>query len=376
MASIEIADTGPGIPPTEVDKIFDRFYQVDSSSSREFEGSGIGLSLVKELIQLMKGRIEVESKLGSGTSFKVSLPLAGRHVRATESIDGETNTSPTTSGDTPTDVNKEKAVLSLSESTSSEALVLLIEDNEDLRLYLKENLEIEYQVVVAENGKVGLEKALELIPDLILSDMMMPQMDGFTLCTKIREDERTSHIPFILLTARTTIESKLEGLELGADEYMTKPFNIKEIKVRMKNLLEQRKNLRKSFSREVTIQPKNISVTSVDERFLNHALKIMEEHLGDEQFSVERFAEEIGMSRKNLLRKIKALTDKSVNEFIRNFRLSRAAQLLEAKAGTVGEIAYQVGFNNLSYFSKCFKELFGQLPNEYAGRRGEVINKE
>jgi YesN/AraC family two-component response regulator len=198
--------------------------------------------------------------------------------------------------------------------------------------------------------------------------MMMPQMDGFTLCTKIREDQRTSHIPFILLTARTTIESKLEGLELGADEYITKPFNIKEITVRIKNLLEQRQNLRKSFSREVTIQPKNISVTSVDERFLNHALKIMEEHLGDDQFSVERFAEAIGMSRKNLLRKIKALTDESVNEFIRNFRLNRAAQLLEAKAGTVSEIAYQVGFNNLSYFSKCFKELFGRLPNEYAGR--------
>jgi YesN/AraC family two-component response regulator len=206
--------------------------------------------------------------------------------------------------------------------------------------------------------------------------MMMPQMDGFTLCTKIREDERTSHIPFILLTARTTIESKLEGLELGADEYMTKPFNIKEIKVRMRNLLEQRKKLRKSYSREVTIQPKNISVTSVDERFLDHALKIMADHMSDDQFSVERFAEEIGMSRKNLLRKIKALTDKSVNEFIRNFRLNRAAQLLEAKAGTVSEIAYQVGFNNLSYFSKCFKELFGHLPNEYAERKGEAIGRQ
>ena len=366
--SIEIADTGPGIPPSDVDKIFDRFYQVDSSSSREFEGSGIGLSLVKELVQLMKGQIEVESKLGAGTLFKVSLPFAGRHIRTMEGVERETNGSSTIDRDTTVDVNKEKAVLSMNESTQSESLVLLIEDNEDLRLYLKENLETEYQVVVAENGKVGLEKAFEHIPDLILSDMMMPLMDGFTLCTKIREDERTSHIPFILLTARTTIESKLEGLELGADEYMTKPFNIKEIKVRMKNLLEQRKNLRKSFSREVTIQPKNISVTSVDERFLNHALTIMEEHLGDDQFSVERFAEEVGMSRKNLLRKIKALTDKSVNEFIRNFRLNRAAQLLDAKAGTVSEIAYQVGFNNLSYFSKCFKELFDHLPNEYAGR--------
>jgi signal transduction histidine kinase/DNA-binding response OmpR family regulator len=375
MVSIDILDTGPGIPPSEVDKIFDRFYQVDSSSSRDFEGSGIGLSLVKELVQLMKGQVEVESKVGSGTSFKVLLPLKGMYLKTSEVIGQDNEDLATNDNDKVVEAGKEKDALSVNEPVSSEPLILLIEDNEDLRIYLKENLETEYQVVVAENGKVGLEKALELIPDLILSDMMMPQMDGFTLCTKIREDQRTSHIPFILLTARTTIESKLEGLELGADEYMTKPFNIKEIKVRMKNLLEQRKNLRKSFGREVTIQPKNISVTSVDERFLEHALKIMEEHVGDEQFSVERFAEEVGMSRKNLLRKIKALTDQSVNEFIRNFRLNRAAQLLEAKAGTVSEIAYQVGFNNLSYFSKCFKELFGALPNDYAGRKA-VINEQ
>jgi AraC-like DNA-binding protein len=190
-------------------------------------------------------------------------------------------------------------------------------------------------------------------------------MDGFSLCTKIRSDERTSHIPFVLLTARSTIESKLAGLELGADEYITKPFNIKELQVRLRNLLEQRKNLRRSFSREVTVQPKNISITSVDERFLNHALAIMEAHLSDEQFSVERFAGEMGMSRKNLLRKIKALTDQSVNEFIRNFRLQRAAQLITANAATISEVAYRVGFNNLSYFSKCFKELFGVVPNEY-----------
>ena len=374
LISITISDTGPGIPPAEVNKIFDRFYQIDSSSSREFEGSGIGLSLVKELVSLMKGNVEVESELGKGTAFRVSLPLKGTlsTLPSSLTVDSRKEISPETDSDGSAETKKEKAVISVNESAPLEALILLIEDNEDLRLYLKENLEDDYQIVVAENGMIGLEKALELIPDLILSDMMMPQMDGFTLCTKIREDERTSHIPFILLTARTTIESKLEGLELGADEYMTKPFNIKEIKVRMKNLLEQRKNLRKSFSREVTIQPKNISVTSVDERFLNHALAIMEAHLADEQFSVERFAEEIGMSRKNLLRKIKALTDQSVNEFIRNFRLNRAAQLIEAKSATVSEIAYQVGFNNLSYFSKCFKELFGTLPNEYASRKKGV----
>ncbi|MBA4053623.1 MAG: hypothetical protein C0490_02825 [Marivirga sp.] len=372
MVCISISDSGPGIAPEEVDKIFDRFYQVDSSSSREFEGSGIGLSLVKELVSLMKGRIEVSSELKKGSTFNVSLPLKGiflgSSLEPTSGLEAQlTENLPAYTLSTL----KEKETLSEGDE-NSESLVLLIEDNEDLRNYLKENLEGDYKIIVAENGKVGLEKAYELTPDLILSDMMMPIMDGFTLCTKIREDERTSHIPFILLTARTTIESKLEGLELGADEYMTKPFNIKEIKVRMKNLLEQRKNLRKSYSREITLQPKNISVTSVDERFLNHALAIMEAHIADEQFSVERFAEEIGMSRKNLLRKIKALTDQSVNEFIRNFRLKRAAQLIDGKSATVSEVAYQVGFNNLSYFSKCFKELFGVLPNEYASGKAPV----
>ena len=288
--SVSISDTGPGIPVGELDKIFDRFYQVDSSSAREFEGSGIGLSLVKELIQLMKGLIKVQSTVAAGTTFMVHLPSDGverESIFKHEIPDLEIGSKIVfQEGD-------DARVLLQDFVGSPESLVLLVEDNADLRSYLRENLENTYRIEVAENGLIGFEKALELIPDLILSDMMMPLMDGFTLCTKIRQDERTSHIPFVLLTARNTIESKLEGLELGADEYMTKPFNIKEIQVRIKNLLEQRKNLRKGFSREVTIQPKNISITSVDEKFLNHALEIMEAHISDPQFSVERFAEEI-----------------------------------------------------------------------------------
>lgn len=362
-----VKDTGPGIPASEVDKIFDRFYQIDSSSSREYEGSGIGLSLVKELVQLMKGTVSVKSEPAKGTTFTVHLPLhrlANIVDKALVDSKIRRNAGEPLSSAAESEVSEEK-ILNENSPGAEESLILLVEDNADLRSYLKENLEEEYQVAVAENGTKGLELAIELIPDLILSDMMMPEMDGFTLCTRIREDERTSHIPFVLLTARATIESKLEGLELGADAYMTKPFNMKEIKVRIKNLLEQRKKLRKSFSREVTVQPKNIAITSIDERFLNHALETMEAHLSDQQFSVEKFAEIMGMSRKNLLRKIKALTDQSVNEFIRNFRLQRAAQLISNKSATVSEIAYQVGFNNLSYFSKCFKELFDVLPNEY-----------
>jgi signal transduction histidine kinase/DNA-binding response OmpR family regulator len=360
--SISIADSGPGISEPDLKKIFDRFYQVDSSSSREFEGSGIGLSLVKELVHLMDGTIEVQSILGQGATFTVRLPLKHLPQNSDQVLTGPEmhfqsdeprgDNLPAFDGNNLTD----------------RPLVLVVEDNADMRAFLSETLEDEYRVELAENGKDALIKALDLVPDIIISDMMMPVMDGFTLCAEIRSDERTSHIPFVLLTARSTIESKLEGLELGADEYIVKPFNSKELRVRVKNLLEQRKQLRKSFGREVTVQPKNISITSVDERFLNHAIEVMEAHLSNEQFSVERFAEEMGMSRKNLLRKIKGLTDQSVNEFIRNFRLKRAAQLLSANAASISEIAYKVGFNNLSYFSKCFKELFGVAPNEYKGQ--------
>ncbi|QHT66394.1 response regulator [Rhodocytophaga rosea] len=368
--TIAISDTGPGIPPEEIDKIFNRFYQVDSSSSRAYEGSGIGLSLVKELVQLMHGTIEVQSQLQAGTTFTLELPLPKSESAKSISVSPLPQEIYVPNQENDSEIaNKEYQAFFENKSIPSEALVLLVEDNADLRAYIQESLNDEYQIVLAENGKVGWEKAIELIPDVIISDMMMPVMDGFTLCTQIRQDERTSHIPFILLTARTTIENKLQGLELGADEYLTKPFNIKEVKVRIKNLLESRKNLRKTYSRELIIQPKDISVTSVDERFLEHALQLMEKYIGDEDFSVEKFAEEMNMSRQHLLRKIKALTGQSVNEFIRHFRLKRAAALIGGKGGNVSEIAYQVGFSNMSYFAKCFKDLFGVLPNEYVAKK-------
>ena len=251
--SVSISDTGPGIPVDELDKIFDRFYQVDSSSAREYEGSGIGLSLVKELIQLMKGNIDVKSRMGIGTTFTVHLPLESIEKEGTR----KEEISNVEIGSTMLKQERDDfGGLSENFVDSPESLILLVEDNADLRSYLKENLENNYRIEVAENGVIGFQKALELIPDLILSDMMMPVMDGFTLCTKIRQDERTSHIPFVLLTARNTIESKLEGLELGADEYMTKPFNIKEIQVRIKNLLEQRKNSERVSAVKSQFNPK------------------------------------------------------------------------------------------------------------------------
>jgi AraC-like DNA-binding protein len=191
-------------------------------------------------------------------------------------------------------------------------------------------------------------------------------MDGFELCAKLKTDERTSHIPVILLTARASEGSKLEGLETGADDYLVKPFNVKELKVRVKNLIEQRRKLRERFNRDLTLSPRDIAVTSADERFLQKAVEIIENRIKDPAFSVERFSKEIGMSTSQLYRKILALTNQSPVEFIRIYRLKLAASLLKQKYGNVAEITYEVGFNNLSYFSKCFRKFYGKSPSEYS----------
>ena len=244
-------------------------------------------------------------------------------------------------------------------------LALIIEDNEDLQVYIRDILKADHQVQIASNGAEGIDLAIQLIPDLIISDLMMPKLDGIELCRQLKTDERTSHIPIVMLTAKASQNARIEGLETGADDYLVKPFDKKELQVRVKNLIEQRRQLRERYSRQVTLQPRQIAVTAADERFLEKVMKLMEDNIENSAFSVEEFSREIGMSRTQLFRKMQALTNQSVSEFVRDFRLKRAASLLGQRAGTVTEIAYQVGFNNLSYFAKCFKELFGQSPSEY-----------
>lgn len=223
----------------------------------------------------------------------------------------------------------------------------------------------------ASDGEMGLNKAIECIPDLVITDLMMPKMDGVELCKKLKTDERTSHIPVIMLTAKASIEDRIEGLETGADAYVTKPFNIKELRVRVKNLIEQRKKLRERFSKDIKLEPKDIAITSADESFLIRAMDIIENHMENSKFEVRDFQDEIGMSRMQLFRKIKALTDNTPSEFIRNLRLKRAAQLMEQNYGNVAQITYKVGFNNLSYFAKCFKELFEMSPSEYLRKHSQ-----
>jgi DNA-binding response OmpR family regulator len=242
-------------------------------------------------------------------------------------------------------------------------LLLVVEDNLDVATYIKDTFAGDYTVLEAHNGQEGLQLAIEHVPDLVISDWMMPKMDGVELCRQLKTMEATSHIPFILLTAKATIESKLTGLETGADEYITKPFHTEELLVRVKNLIEGRKKLRERYSRESTFLP--ASVSSVDEKFIQKVLTIMEANISNADFDVKVFGREIGMSSMQLHRKLTALTNQSPGEFIRIFRLKRAALLLSNNYGNISEIAFSVGFNSLTYFTKCFKDQYGKTPSDY-----------
>lgn len=236
-----------------------------------------------------------------------------------------------------------------------------------MRQYIHQILHLHYQVVETSDGSEGCEKAIEIIPDLVISDVMMPEMDGFELCRRLKSDECTSHIPVILLTAKAGKASKLEGLETQADDYLTKPFDADELLALLRNRIEQRRQLRERFSKEVTLQPKDIAITSADERFLQNAMNIVEKNMSDFDFNVEAFIDQLHLGHTQVNRKLKALTDFTPVQFIRFLRLKRAEQKIARQEDTISQIAYSVGFNNLSYFAKCFKEQFGQSPSEYSG---------
>jgi signal transduction histidine kinase/DNA-binding response OmpR family regulator len=371
LLTILVQDTGIGIPAQHLPHIFNRFYQVDSTATRAYEGAGIGLSLAKELVELHGGTIEVESKEGEGTTFVVTLSLAKaspalRQAPAICATNGkEVAAIPV--------LHKSNAVITEEHTGKSfPTTVLLVEDNADLRQFLKENLSGKYQVLEARDGQKGYEQALKDVPDLIISDVMMPAMDGVTLCHKLKTDERTSHIPIILLTAKADTESRLQGLETGADDYLTKPFGLEEIQLRVHNLIEGRRKLRERFSKQLTLQPTEIAVTSTDEKFLQKVMAVLEVNMANAEFDVETFGKEIGMSRGHLHRKLTALVDQSPSEFIRTIRLKRATHLLSQQGGNISEVAYQVGFNSVTYFSKCFRELYGQTPSEYISAKPPV----
>ena len=360
---IQVSDSGKGIAKEKLPFVFDRFYQVEDDMTNEKAGSGIGLSLTKDLVVLMEGAITVSSEVGDGTLFTVQLPLM--EIK---------NKPENTAVDAPDEKASRKGRLFPKpepftlERTDKRDLpeILLVEDNNDMRQYIKEHLIDFYRVRESVNGKKGLERALANPPDLIITDLMMPKMDGIELCMKLKTDVNTSHIPVIMLTAKAGMEDKIEGLETGADDYLTKPFDGEELLVRTKNLIQQRQKLRELFSnKEINIDPKKITVTSIDQKFLEQVLNLLEKNFSDPDFGVPQMQNALAMSKTQLHRKLKALTNEAPGELLRNFRLKRAVQLLGQNADSVTQIAYKVGFNNLSYFAKCFKELYGVAPSSY-----------
>ncbi len=367
IAEIRIKDSGIGIPSDRLPHIFDRFYQVDGSATRKHEGTGIGLALTKELIELHKGNISVNSKVDEGSEFIIQLPLGDFAIEKDEFTQLKTEASLLLNSiNTGTE---EKNPELDSSGSENEKIVLLVEDNPDVRNYIRELLETDYKVTEATDGEEGLSKAKDEIPDLIITDVMMPEMDGFQFSKKIRSNEKTSHIPLILLTAKAGFDDKMEGLESGIDAYITKPFKAKELKVQIDNLLKQRKLLRERFRKSVIIKPSEVSAISADQIFLQKTIQKIENHIGDFQFSVEQLAEHLNMSISQLNRKLNALIGQPAGQLIRSLRLQRAADLLKKNSASVSEICYNLGFNDQAYFSRAFKKQYGCSPTAYKNQK-------
>jgi signal transduction histidine kinase/ligand-binding sensor domain-containing protein/DNA-binding response OmpR family regulator len=360
-----VHDTGKGIVPEKQKKIFERYFTSGGSQHPWQSSTGIGLSLANQLALVHKGKITLESAEGKGSRFIVNLPVSQQAFSAEEIIQDNTIIS--------NQLEQVKMMIDYESSTiqpilntdNNQPIALLVEDNRDVRDYLNERLSEQYRVITAENGQEGFEKAVENIPDVIVSDVMMPVMDGFELCRTLKADERTSHIPVILLTARAEDESRVEGYEMGADGFIPKPFQMARLEARMRNLIESRNKLRQIFGKRLTMEPSEVSMNSIDETFIKKAIDVIEKYISEPELNVEMLCSKLGMSRSQAFRKFKAITDLSPVEFIRMIRVKRSAQLLTQRVGNISEIAYMVGFSDLDYFRKCFKEQFGVTPSKY-----------
>ncbi|MEN8156526.1 MAG: two-component regulator propeller domain-containing protein [Bacteroidota bacterium] len=364
---IAVEDSGPGIPGKYLPHIFDRFYQVTNKHQSARISSGIGLSLSKDLVEKHHGRIEVHSEQNKGTCFEVYLPL-NREVYKPDEILVEPESDLT--------MEYISSMLETYEYTRSDPFdnplvgedlfrILVVEDNPDLQKFLYNEMSDTYNVMVAQNGKEGLSVSGQNLPDLIISDIMMPGMDGFEFCKRVKEDELTSHIPVILLTAKTATESQIKGFESGADDYITKPFNPGVLKLKVKNILESRKQMADNFSKSANYIPENIKISQIDQGFLEKFVKLVEDNIDNSELSGDILAAELGMSKGNLYKKLKTLTGMTVNIYVRTIRLKVAARLLKQGNYNISEVAYSVGFNNPKYFSTCFSEMYSVSPKEY-----------
>ena len=363
MVEITVKDTGIGISESNLEKIFNRFFQVDQTSAQT--GTGIGLALTKELVKLHNGKIFVTSKPGKSSKFTVQLPFDDLKI-----------TSASAPAESETDLEVPKAPPTEEQSgeliVTGQKIMLLVDDNADVRYFIKSHFSSSYHILEAKNGLEGWQIALKTIPNIIISDVLMPDMDGFEFCRKVRKDERTSHIPILLLTALGSREHEIDGLSQGADDYITKPFDMVILQTKVENILSVRQSLKQKYSGELFLQPRNVILSSPDERFLQKAIGVVEANISDPDLDIDRFATEIGVSRMQLYRKLDALTEMTVKEFIRDIRLKRAAQLLVQKKMNVSEVAYAVGFKDLSHFRKCFRQEFNMSASEYIDKHSAV----
>lgn len=369
---IQVKDSGPGIPAHRIKHIFERFYtELGITKQVNTKGTGIGLSFTKNLVELHQGIIKVKSDSENGSTFMVWLPKEKdsfepkNEINFHEVFEANSFISKIDAESHAISFIDDIVDQNITRSRSKLPILLIIDDNADIRSFIKKGLGEKYYVYEADNGEKGLELANKFMPNIVITDLVMPVMDGIEFCNKLKSSQETSHIPVVMLTAKISQEKEIEGLKTGADAYIRKPFDLELLELKISNILKHRQELRKRFNREITLQPNEVTVTSSDETFLQNAIEIVEKHMMDSEFSVEMLVKEMNMSRSNLYLKTKELTGLSSSEFIRNIRLKRAVQLFEKSDLSVKEIMYMTGFNTASYFSKCFKKQFGVIPSKY-----------
>lgn len=363
---LQVADTGIGIPKDKQQKIFERFYQIEN----EHPGSGIGLSLIQRLVELHHGRIELKSEVGKGSTFTVYIPqnesaYTVEELQANSDTTKEQLSYSTNAQDIYVGEDYDRAMPTASGEADKKGTILVVEDNVELRDYLVGGLSDLFDVIVAGNGQEALDLLRDKEVDLIVSDVMMPVMDGVKMCKHLKQNLRTCHIPVYLLSAKADVKYQLEGLKVGADDYLPKPFSMSVLKAKIQNTLRTRRRAFDRYSNSTDVEPEKIAMNSLDEDLLRKAIEVVERNMDNVEFSTEQFAREMNMSRSNLHLKLKAITGKSAIDFIHKIRFGRACQLLKEGKYSVSEISYMVGYNTPSYFAARFKKYMGCLPTEY-----------
>ena len=364
---LQVIDTGAGIPEDKQQKIFERFYQIENGH----EGSGIGLSLVQRLVELHHGQITLVSEVGEGSTFSIYIPQdksvysAGELLGSSGELEEQRVYSTNAHDMYVDDVEFVEVETNEKEEGSKHGTILIAEDNEELRQYLSNGLSAQFNLIEAENGQQALDLLKDNDVDLILSDVMMPVMDGIKLCKSVKQNLRTCHIPVYLLSAKVDVKYQLKGLQVGADDYIPKPFSMEVLIAKILNMLRTRYRIFQHSSNTAEIEPDKITSNAMDEEMLKKAIAIVEKNISNVEFSTEQFASEMNMSRSNLHLKLKAITGKSAIDFIHKIRFNRACQLLKEGKYTVSEISFMVGYNTPSYFAARFKKYMGCLPTEY-----------